>query len=552
MSSIPIDIAAAKAAIKGRESWLSAAKSSAGRDVKAAGIFTFADALTAIGFAGGLSMALTALPKGVALAIPGAAVAISSGAARGFLAYAAASAGAKAAAGVKDDIRGRLVRAALRARPGERTTTGASMALVAEGVEALDGYYARFLPAKTAAAAAPLLIIAAMALASPVSAAIALITFIPFIFSMALVGGAAAEEARRQFQALSRLSGLFADRVRGLPAVLAFQAEERTTDGIADAADDLSYRTLKVLKVAFLSSGALEFFAALSVALVAVYCGFNLLRLLPFPSPERLDLSRAFFVLALAPEVYLPMRRLAAAYHDRQAADAVVDSLAALEQTPARAPAVAQAHAAIAPIVIFNQVSVIYADNDAQPLQNFDLRIGPGEIVALVGPTGCGKSTVLNLLLGLVEPASGSVAIGGFTVQDSPTAIAWAGQSPIVAPGSLADNIALAKQNATPDELRRAAVMAGLLGAGELDRRIDERGGGLSGGERRRLGLARAFLRNAPLMLLDEPTANLDAASEAALLPVLAAAARGRTTLIATHSAAVAAIADRVIQLAGS
>ncbi|WP_255581442.1 ABC transporter transmembrane domain-containing protein, partial [Caulobacter sp. HMWF009] len=168
----------------------------------------------------------------------------------------------------------------------------------------------------------PLGLIAVAAVASPISAAILLFALIPFIIAMALAGTATAAQSRAQFTALQRLSGLFLDRVRALPVILAFQAEPRVTRDLERAADQLAERTIRVLRVAFFSSAALEFFAALSVALVAVYCGFNLLRLLPFPVPEQLDLRRAVFVLALAPEVYLPMRRLAAAYHDRQAAEA--------------------------------------------------------------------------------------------------------------------------------------------------------------------------------------------------------------------------------------
>jgi len=325
------------------------------------------------------------------------------------------------------------------------------------------------------------------------------------------------------------------------------------TRDLAVAADDLARRTIRVLRVAFLSSGALEFFAALSVALVAVYCGFNLLRLLPFPVPEQLDLKRAFFALALAPEVYAPLRRLAAAYHDRQAAEAAALTLAAL---PAPAPPPPAATFVAPPAIRFQAVTVAYAPDEAPVFEGFDLDVAPGEVVALLGPSGSGKTTLLNLLLGLAPLSAGEVVVGGERLSHLGSiapSVAWAGQSPVVLPGTLADNLALARPGATRDEIERAARAVGLdavlAARGGLDARLDERGGGLSGGERRRLGLARALLKPAPILLLDEPTADLDAASEQALLSILVEAAKGRTTLIATHSEAVAALADRVVRL---
>jgi ATP-binding cassette subfamily C protein CydD len=412
-------------------------------------------------------------------------------------------------------------------------------------VGALDGYYARFAPLRIAAGLSPLLIIGAAAVASPVAAGILLFTLLPFIAGMALAGTAAAGESRRHFEALERLSGLFIDRIRALPALLAFGAEARTTAEIGGASDELERRTAQVMRIAFLSSAVLEFFSALAVALIAIYCGFNLLRLLPFPVPETLDLPRAFFVLALAPEVYAPLRRLAAAYHDRQAAEAAAPSLV---QTPV-APGVRIRLAEGAPAIRFRNVSIAY-DGRAPVLEGFNLDVRPGQIVALVGASGAGKSSLLHLLLGLAPLTEGEIEVGGLRLgpTDGIAAdIAWTSQNPVVLPGTLGENIALADPTACAGRLRMAADQAGLTSS--LDRPVDERGGGLSGGERRRLGLARAMLKRAPILLLDEPTAHLDADSEKAILRLIRESARGRTTLIATHSATVAAIADRVVRL---
>lgn len=534
------------------KAWLKQRDKAAGPAMRRAQGLGLLDGLAAIGFAAGLAFGADAIashrgPLILSACLLGVVAAMLL---RALLAYAAAEAGAQAAAGAKAGLRAELTRAVFGAGGPRRSAGEATTALV-EGVEAMDGYFARFLPTRLAAAALPLVMIAAAGLASPICAAILLATLIPFVAAMILAGTAAAAQSRAQFQALERLSGLFLDRVRALPVVLAFQAEGTTTAALGRSASDLAERTLRVLRVAFISSAALEFFAALSVALVAVYCGFNLLRLLPFPVPEQLDLKRAFFVLALAPEVYAPMRRLAAAYHDRQAAEAAAARLStfAPPQTAPAAPPLAAA-----PAIRFEGVGVRYPEADAPAVSGFDLDVPGGTIVALVGASGAGKSSILNLLLGLAPLSEGQILVDGAPRQDLCADIAWAGQSPLILPASIADNIALSRRDAPRAEIEAAAEQAGLGPAlaerpGGLDFVLDERGSGLSGGERRRLSLARALLKPAPILLLDEPTANLDAAAETQMLAALRLAAKGRTTLIATHSDAVAALADQVVRL---
>jgi ATP-binding cassette subfamily C protein CydD len=514
------------------------------------------DTVGAIGFAAGLAGAVATVAAGSSDVAGWIALMLVAGAVRGGASMASLRTGARDAAATKKALRLNVVTALFRPLAGDGMT-GATLTSAVDEVEAVDGYVARFLPARRAAAIAPILVCVAIAFASPISAIILLLTLLPFIAAMALAGGAAAAESKRQFEALSRLSIPIADRLRALPVILAFGAVERETAGIAAASDAVAARTMRVLRVAFLSSASLEFFAALSVALVAVYTGFNLLGLLPAAVPEHLTLGRAFFALALAPEFYAPMRRLAAAYHDRQAAETASARLDAViaAQAPA-APHWARAGDG-PPRVTFDRVTIRYPETDVAAVANFSLDIAAGEIVALKGRSGCGKSSLLHLLLGLVPATAGRIGIDGAWLPEHATMAriaALSGQNPLLLAGTIAENIALSDPSPTRAAIEQAATRAGLAPAlaqrsKGIDTDLDALGSGLSGGERRRIGLARAILKPAPLLLLDEPTAHLDAAAETAMIDTIRRTCIGRTVLIATHNPALAAIADRIIRM---
>lgn len=455
--------------------------------------------------------------------------------------------GQQTATHAKSVLRGRVMGALLPSGQMRGRLIGEDLRVAIDDVEAHEGLIARFQPLRMAAMLSPLIIAAAVALASWFSALILLATLIPFGAGMALAGLAGKAEADRQFLALSRLSGLFVDRVAALPAILAFGAEDRVTRQIGGAARDVAARTMQILKIAFISSAMMEFFAALSVALVAVYCGFSLLGLLPFPAPEDLSLGEAFFALALAPEFYLGMRRLAAAYHDKQQGQAAERSVAAaLDQANRPAPPATAALPDRIGELSIQGLTIRYDDGNSIGPITASWR-GPG-LHVVTGPTGVGKSSLLHALIGLAPVAAGQI-IGGGTPAAAGELLAltgWAGQRPLLLPGTLADNLLLGNNDLAPQELARltdASGLSALITARGEGLTIDPRGSGLSGGERRRIGLVRAIASARPLLLLDEPTADLDPETAAKVIALLQDTARSRLVIAATHDPALIACA---------
>jgi thiol reductant ABC exporter CydD subunit len=431
--------------------------------------------------------------------------------------------------------------------------TGDVAALATRGVDALDGYYSRYLPQLVLAAIVPLTVLAAVVTLDWVSAAIMAVTLPLVPVFMALVGMATRRHTDRQFRTLQRLSGHFLDVVAGLATLKVFGRSKAQTQTIRDVTDSYRRTTMATLRLTFLSSLVLELLASLSVALVAVSVGLRLLG-------GHLDLRTSLFVLVLAPEAYLPLRLVGANFH------ASAEGMSAAEQVfgvvdeplPPRGTRTDVPDPATSELLVDN-LHVTYPGRDRPALDGVSLAVEPGEVVAVTGPSGCGKSTLLGVLLGLVESQAGSVTVNGIELASlDPDAwrarVAWVPQRPHLFAASIADNVCLGCPNADAGDVLRAVAGAGLadlvarLPRG-LDTPIGEGGAGLSAGERQRVALARAFLRDAPLLLLDEPTANLDGETEAGVLEAVFDLTRGRTVVLVAHRPALLVLADRVIDL---
>jgi len=434
--------------------------------------------------------------------------------------------------------------------------TGELGELMLAHADAVENYYSGYQPVRIEVVVVPLLIAIAVAYVDWVVALILICTAPLVPFFMMLVGWGAEAAGRAQLGELARMSGHFADRIKGLGLLRLYGRGEAELEGVAAAAEGVRERTMKVLRIAFLSSTVLEFFASVSVAMVALYLGLSYLGLMSLHATVP-TLGAGMFCLLLAPEFYAPLRRLAAHYHDRAnalAAAAEVERL--LGELP---EAAAKADVAATPrapeLVVQHAPPLVVRDLVLRPMgaphnviEGLSFQIEAGQRLALVGPSGSGKSTLLEALAGWLPPEGGSIVLRpGLEV-------GYAGQRPYLFHGSIADNLRLADPGATDARLLAVAEAAQVMRFAHalpegLDTVIGERGFGLSGGEARRIGLARLLLRDPQLLLLDEPTAFLDPDTEAALLQTLAAFARDRSVVIATHSEVAMRWADTRLEL---
>ncbi|RNL84812.1 thiol reductant ABC exporter subunit CydD [Halostreptopolyspora alba] len=535
-------------------------------------------------------------------------------AARGLVAYTAETAALRSAARAKSQLRRRLIGhvtgTGSGASPdsqghgavwlsGQDSDTesgphraGELVTLATRGLDALDDYFARYLPQLVLATLVPLAVLVVVMRADWISGIVIAVTLPLIPIFMALVGWHTQARTQRQWRLLNRLGGHFLDVVEGLPTLAIFRRAKAQAGIIRRITNEHRHTTMATLRVAFLSAFVLELLATLAVALVAVEVGIRLMY-------GTLDYETALLVLILAPEAYLPLREVGARFHASMEGVAAAEQVFRVIEEPAApaddsevsgrgvpaatVPTRPDTGAApdTAPRIRFEGVGVTYPGREVPALGDVSLSIEPGRSVLVTGPSGAGKSTLLSLLLRFAEPTSGRIllhdpaaphgraaephpadtatAAAGTPLTAVPVAhwrrrIAWVPQHPYLFDDTVADNIRLGDPDADLTEVRRAAEQA------EADAfvrelpdgyhtRLGERGTRLSAGQRQRIALARAFLRDAPLALLDEPTAHLDPESAAAIRAATLRLLRGRTGVIVAHDTGWAPLVDEVVRL---
>jgi len=445
------------------------------------------------------------------------------------------------------------------AAPGDNAGPPRSTAelteLATEGMDALDGYFAAYLPQLALAVIVPLAVVVRIALADPVSAAVIALTLPLIPVFGALIGRTAGEAARRRWLALARLAHHFGDVVAGLPTLKVFGRATAQRASIGRVTGEYRRATMGTLRLAFLSSAVLELIATMSVALVATEIGLRLVY-------GHLDLRTGLLALVLAPEAYLPLRRAGAQFHASANGLAAAGDAVTVIDTPV--PAAGSRPAPVPEMIRVDDLRVSHPGRPRPAPDGISLTLAPGEITVVAGPSGSGKSTLIDVLLGFAQPSAGRVLVIGPDGEEDLTAIdpaawrsgiAWAGQDPVLFPGTVASNIRVGWPRA-PAGAVEAARHAAALDEIPLGQRVGEGGAGLSSGQRRRVALARALLPGPgerPVLLLDEPTAGLDSGTETRVIATLRReAAAGRLVLVASHRPAVLAAADHVIQIGQS
>ncbi|MDE1895448.1 MAG: thiol reductant ABC exporter subunit CydD [Rhodospirillales bacterium] len=438
-------------------------------------------------------------------------------------------------------LRGQVLSVLLALGPaGLRGRHSAELAVTAvDRVEAMEGFHARWVPATGLAVVGPAMI-GLVALLTDWRAGLILVIgglFVPFAMAVAGIGAGVA--AKKQFLAMTRLQIRFLDRVRGISTIVLAGQGDAETKVLAAAAKELRKRTMRVLRVAFLSSTALDLAAAAALVLIVI-------RFVPVLRGVHELAPTALFLVLLVPEFFAPLRGFAAVYGDRMAVEAVAEELQALPEAPPTVPP-ADIRSVAAHGVTLGFEHVTFAWDAARPvLENLTFKVGRGEMLLLTGASGTGKSTIIDLILGFLAPEAGRITINGAEMEILVPAartrmLGWIGQKPVIFAGTIEENIRFANPAAGEDELKAAIRNAHLeelvasLPQG-IKTPLGEGGFGVSGGQAQRIAIARAFLKDAPLLLLDEPTAHLDPAVERDILESLKHLAAGRTVVLATHS----------------
>lgn len=470
---------------------------------------------------------------------------------------------AQAAAGrVRGRLRADLTAHLLALGPTytSRERTGELAAVVVDGLDAVDAYLTSFQPARVLAVAVPLFVLGAIFVVDPPTTLVLLFTGPILVLLLGFIGGRTRAITERRFTEVRWLGAFFLDMLSGIATLKMFGRSAEQVDNIRTISRQYGDTTMEVLRTAFQTSLVLEWGGAVAVALVAVEISLRLMA-------GAIEFDRALAVLIIVPEFFLPLRQLATRYHSGEAGRAVAArAFAILDEPLPRGRPVATGAAAVVAVLAdaairFAGVSVTYPGRTEPALRGLDLDISPGRVVALVGASGAGKSTVASLLLRFIEPDAGGISVGGVPLASIDLGawrshIAWVPQMPHLFHGTVADNIRLARPDASDDEVRAAAVEAGadaFIAALPLGYAtpVGEDGARLSGGERQRIAIARAVLADARLVILDEATAHLDAANEAVIRDTIRRLAPGRTILVVSHRLRLVAVADEVVVLDG-
>lgn len=474
--------------------------------------------------------------------------------ARSLLAYFSEKSAATAAALLKQSVRLRLYRRVLSAGyTGRKADPATVTEALTVGVDSLEAYFTRYIPHLALAASLPFFILL-FALPAEWRAGLVLVVSAPFIpFLMVLVGKGTQSLNRRQWSRLARLSGHLTDLVQGLPDLKICSAVKREAASVKRLSEEYRHATMAVLRVAFLSAFTLEFFSTVGTAVVAVIIGFRLLG-------GSLQFVDGLFILLLAPEFYLPLRTLGLSYHSRMqgiaAAERIVPLLADEYHAPLQRDFLPIPGGGLA--IACEEVTFRYSSARGG-IDGVNLQLLPGEITALVGSSGAGKTTLAGLLLALSHPQAGRITVNGTDLkkidpQQWQQRIALIPQTPFFFAGTIRENLTIGCATSSDASLNAALAAASALEFVEklpagLESTLGDCGAGLSGGELRRLALARVFLRNPDLIILDEPTAGLDRDNEQLVCAALRAFARERTVLLISHREDTVNWADRIFRL---
>ena len=466
--------------------------------------------------------------------------------------------GQRGAVRVKSELRRRLCAHVLRLGPSytREERTGELATTATEGIEKLDAYVGRYLPQVFLSVLVPLMI-AGYILPRDLSSAVLLLVTAPVIpVLMVLVGSYAEEHTRRQWRALSRMGASFLDAMQGLTTLKVFGRSADEGEKVAATSDEFRKRTMKVLRYAFLSGFVLEFMTAAAIGLVAVTLGVRVIS-------GNMPFEVAFLVLLLTPEFYKPLRELGVYRHAGMEGSAAAERIFEILSTPPRVLRGSGASNLASDEISLelSGVSYTYPGSEEAALREISLVLPAGTRTALVGRSGSGKSTLVNLLMRFVDPETGTIHANGVEITELP-ADAWRAnlalvpQRPHLFHGSVLDNIRLARPEASREEVERAAELAGAAAfIGRLSdgygTGIGERGARLSGGEAQRIAIARAFLKEAPVLVMDEPTSGLDPESERLIRTAIERLADGRTVLMVAHRLNTVYGADRIAVLDG-